>query len=416
MDNALFQTPVEEKHTVSPQQSNIPSLEDILLLTKQAFIRNNQGYTSCQQDPAHILTCPGDATPEGPSEEDSLYPSDKNDSPGNNCNSTGSSSGSGPERKLPHKGTRSTGSGSWHNSSAKSKSITRRKGGGTPLGYGATLGANTFYNKFNLLPLITMNEKAAPSSSDKEEDTTITSIMQQIKAKPKRKWKHSKLFPSNKENSSDSAEELIKQATNQRCPETPVPASGALAEFSKHINQWTPREWAQILGVKWPIEDLKDKDQGSTSKIRAGTTKAKKGIETQRKEGRCFNCNKQGHFISKCPKTMLSTPATRQKDVKSKNHSASHICTGSTKNQVTRFSPKQWCFLLWPASEAKKKWTMFQSHTTCSGKEESKTLIKPSVETVESFIKTARSMTIDQKCKWIENTIKDPYWDKISPA
>jgi hypothetical protein len=81
MDNALFQTPVEEQHTVSPQQSKITSLEDILLLPTQEFIRNNQGYTSCHQNPARILPCPGNATPEGPSEEDSLYQSNKSDSP-----------------------------------------------------------------------------------------------------------------------------------------------------------------------------------------------------------------------------------------------------------------------------------------------------------------------------------------------
>jgi hypothetical protein len=62
------------------------------------------------------------------------------------------------------------------------------------------------------------------------------------------------------------------------------------------------------------------------------------------------------------------------------------------------------------------KWTMFQSRTTCSGKEESKTLIKPSSETTESFIRTARTMTNDQKCKWIEASIEDPYWSKIAPA
>jgi hypothetical protein len=301
MDNALFQTPVEEQHTVSPQQSKVTSLEDILLLPTQALVKNNQGYTSCHQNPACILPCPGDAAPEGPSEEDSLYPSDKSESPGDDCNRTSSSSGSGHYRNVKRKG------------------ITRRKGGGTPLGHGATLGANTFYNKFNLLPLVTGDE-ATPSSSDKEEDTTITSIiMSQIKAKPKRKWKHSKLFPSNKENSSDSAEELLKSATSKRSPEE----ARAFTTLSKHIDKWTPKEWAQILGIKWPNKNLRD--QKNTNKIRAGTTKAKKGTETQRKEGRCFSCNKQGHFKHECPRRTLSTPATHQKDVQSKDPSARTI-------------------------------------------------------------------------------------------
>ena len=36
------------------------------------------------------------------------------------------------------------------------------------------------------------------------------------------------------------------------------------------------------------------------TKGRAGTTE-KPDTETQRKEGRCFNCNKQGHLSRNCP-------------------------------------------------------------------------------------------------------------------
>ena len=72
---------------------------------------------------------------------------------------------------------------------------------------------------------------------------------------------------------------------------------------------FSAKQWAQILGVKLPTLDPNVMDtrtdrsrsyiKNKGSKGRASSTK--EDPETQRKEGRCFTCNKQGHLAQNCP-------------------------------------------------------------------------------------------------------------------
>ena len=70
-------------------------------------------------------------------------------------------------------------------------------------------------------------------------------------------------------------------------------------------------QWAKILGVKIPKDpNAMDTSAGRTKAYfvkkktqgRAVETKEKFDPDTQRKEGRCFNCNQQGHLSKNCPK------------------------------------------------------------------------------------------------------------------
>ena len=72
---------------------------------------------------------------------------------------------------------------------------------------------------------------------------------------------------------------------------------------------FSAKQWAQILGVKLPAIDPNAMDtradrsrsyfRNKGSKGRASSTK--EDPETQRREGRCFTCNKQGHLARNCP-------------------------------------------------------------------------------------------------------------------
>ena len=78
---------------------------------------------------------------------------------------------------------------------------------------------------------------------------------------------------------------------------------------------FSAKQWAQILGVKLPIIDPNvmdtraDRSRSYTrnkgSEGRASTTK--EDPETQRREGRCFTCNKQGHLARNCPDKPIKT-------------------------------------------------------------------------------------------------------------
>ena len=71
---------------------------------------------------------------------------------------------------------------------------------------------------------------------------------------------------------------------------------------------FSAKQWAQILGVKLPAIDPNAMDtradrsrsysRNKGSKGRASSTK--EDPETQRREGRCFTCNKQGHLARNC--------------------------------------------------------------------------------------------------------------------
>jgi hypothetical protein len=81
----------------------------------------------------------------------------------------------------------------------------------------------------------------------------------------------------------------------KRCQESP--------KMSKNPTGWTAKEWAQILGVKWPIKDLSNME-------------------------------------------FLHTDT-----------GASHMCTGNTKKKSSSksFSAEEWSKILWPTKEARKQ-------------------------------------------------------------
>ena len=78
---------------------------------------------------------------------------------------------------------------------------------------------------------------------------------------------------------------------------------------------FSAKQWAQILGVKLPAIDPNAMDtradrshsypRNKGSKGRVSSTK--EDPETQRREGRCFTCNKQGHLSQNCPDKAAKT-------------------------------------------------------------------------------------------------------------
>ena len=78
---------------------------------------------------------------------------------------------------------------------------------------------------------------------------------------------------------------------------------------------FSAKQWAQILGVKLPTMNPDAKDTRADrsrsyfwnkgSKGRVSSTK--EDPETQRREGRCFTCNKQGHLAWNCPNKPTKT-------------------------------------------------------------------------------------------------------------
>jgi hypothetical protein len=92
------------------------------------------------------------------------------------------------------------------------------------------------------------------------------------------------------------------------------------------LGGYMANEWAKILGIdQSKIEmprrsDAMDTSARSRSKFqrtkgRTGTTKP--DPDTQRKEGRCFHCNKQGHASRNCPDRR--NPSSKKKKTSSKN-------------------------------------------------------------------------------------------------
>jgi hypothetical protein len=76
------------------------------------------------------------------------------------------------------------------------------------------------------------------------------------------------------------------------------------------LGGYTEREWAKILGVdQSKVEMPKRSDAMDTSarsrskfqKTKGCTGTTKPDTDTQRKEGHCFHCNRQGHVSRNCP-------------------------------------------------------------------------------------------------------------------
>jgi hypothetical protein len=230
-----------------------------------------------------------------------------------------------------------------------------RKGGSAPPEKG-TASKKSFYNRFSSLPLITLDAAESPSTTN-EDDTHIPEILQRIKEKPKRKWKHSKLFPKDtRQVSSDSAEELLASATKKQCQESP--------KMSKNPTGWTAKEWAQILGVKWPIKDLNNMEflptETSASHMHAGNMKKKSSSKS-------FSAEEWAKILG----------------VDIKDYLPGAKCCA----QISE----------WKEPKPKKPIEPFDT---------------------ESFIRTGRAMTEDQKRTLIQKAVqgKDDFLNSISPA
>ena len=78
---------------------------------------------------------------------------------------------------------------------------------------------------------------------------------------------------------------------------------------------FSAKQWAQILGVKLPAIDPNAMDTRADRSRSYFRKKGSKGCvsstkedpETQRREGRCFTCNKQGHLSRNCPDKATKT-------------------------------------------------------------------------------------------------------------
>jgi hypothetical protein len=82
--------------------------------------------------------------------------------------------------------------------------------------------------------------------------------------------------------------------------------------FTNKKTGFSAKQWAQILGVKMPTPDPNAMDthadrSRSYSNFRnkkrtlGRVSTTKEDPDIQRKEGRCFTCNKQGHLARNCP-------------------------------------------------------------------------------------------------------------------
>jgi hypothetical protein len=98
------------------------------------------------------------------------------------------------------------------------------------------------------------------------------------------------------------------------------------------LGGYTANEWAKILGIdQSKIEMPKRSDAMDTSarfrskfqrtKGRTGTTKP--DPDTQRKEGRCFHCNKQGHVSRNCPDRSESNSKKKKTSIKGRTAKSS---------------------------------------------------------------------------------------------
>jgi hypothetical protein len=284
-----------------------------------------------------------------------------------------------------------------------------RKGGSAPPEKGAA-SKKSFYNQFSSLSLVTLDAADSPSMTDEDDDTHVPEILQRVREKPKRKWKHSKLFPKDTQViSSDSTKELITSATKKRCQESP--------KMSKKPAGWTAKEWAQILGVKWPIKDLNNMEflptDTSASHMHAGSTKKKSSSKSfsaeewskilwpakeARKQLKKL-CAETGHI--RISKTTPSTPATCQKRQKS-------LLLGITA--------PQWAKIL--DVNIKDYLPGAKCHAHISEWKEPKPKKPVEPFNTESFIRTGRTMTEDQKQTLIQKAVqgKDDFLSTISPA
>jgi hypothetical protein len=260
-----------------------------------------------------------------------------------------------PEYAVSYKKRRS----STGQSSSGDEAMGKQGGSAPPDKGAAARGAGTSYNRFNLLPLVNLDAQVTQkSSSDEAEDIPL--IYPRIKdGTCKRKWKHSRLFPAQR-TSSESAEELLRTATQQRSQDS--------YKMSKKAGDWTAKEWAMILGIKWPIKDINHME-------------------------------------------FLPTDT-----------GASHGRAGSMKKKSSSksFTAEQWSKILWPVSQANKKLAKCRAMIMAweEPKKSPQKPIKPKDQKprsgvdqksfdLASFIRTGKSMKEEQKCDFIQQSMTD---------
>jgi hypothetical protein len=123
---------------------------------------------------------------------------------------------------------------------------------------------------------------------------------------------------------------------------------------------FSAKQWAQILGVKMPTPDPNTMDtwadrSHSKFKYRKGSkgriSTTKEDSETQRKEGHCFTCNKQGHLARNCPdKSTNKTRKTKARMAKTADSDNGEI----TETTPDELNPKTYLQLGQSLSEEAK--------------------------------------------------------------
>ena len=101
--------------------------------------------------------------------------------------------------------------------------------------------------------------------------------------------------------------------------------------FRKNRTGFSPQQWAQILKVKKPTADPNAMDTSADRgraqrgfKARAAATEDT--LQKQRREGRCFFCEKQGHIARNCPKRKYSAaPTSAAKQAKAEDEEDSDV-------------------------------------------------------------------------------------------
>jgi hypothetical protein len=186
--------------------------------------------------------------------------------------------------------------------------------------------------------------------------------------------------------------------------------------MSKKPAGWTAKEWAQILGVKWPIKDLNNMEflptDTGASHMCASSMKKKSSsksflaeewskilwpAKTARKQLKKL-CAEAGHICNS--RTTPSTSATRQKQ----------------KSPLLGFTAPQWAKILDVDIKDYLPGTKCCTHILEWREPKPKKPVEPF--TMESFIRTGRAMTEDQKRTLIQKVVqgKDDFLNTISPA
>jgi hypothetical protein len=186
--------------------------------------------------------------------------------------------------------------------------------------------------------------------------------------------------------------------------------------MSKKPTGWTAKEWAQILGVKWLIKDLNNMEflptDTSASHMCAGSAKKKSSSKS---------------FSAEEWSKILWPAKTARKQLKKLRAEAGHICISKVtpptpatcqkqKSPLLGFTAPQWAKILGVNIKDYLPGAKCHAHISEWKEPKPKKPIEPF--TMESFIRTGRAMTEDQKRILIQKAVqgKDDFLNAISPA